>query len=252
MYVFGGATEYFDSSNNTIYHNNFVNNTNQVYQEENFNNTWNEVYPSGGNYWSDYNGTDLYSGPYQNITGSDGIGDTPYVIDANNIDHYPLMNLYSPTPFYVARTVIGQGFNTYMYFSFANYGNNSETLNETVYANTTSIESENMTLASGKSATVRFSWNTTGFAYGNYALTVTNETNTGSTNFTGGLVKVSIPGDIDGDFNVSRQDLVLLSNAYGSKPSDSNWDSNADINGDGKINLLDLVLLATHYGQHYP
>jgi len=33
----------------------------------------------------------LYSGPYQNETGSDGIGDTPYVIDENNRDRYPLM-----------------------------------------------------------------------------------------------------------------------------------------------------------------
>jgi len=33
----------------------------------------------------------LYSGPYQNETGSDGIGDTAKIIDANNIDRYPLI-----------------------------------------------------------------------------------------------------------------------------------------------------------------
>jgi hypothetical protein len=53
-------------------------------------------YPSGGNYWSSYNGTDVYSGPYQNETGSDGIGDTPYPIDANNTDRYPLIHAYVP------------------------------------------------------------------------------------------------------------------------------------------------------------
>jgi len=37
-------------------------------------------YPSGGNYWSDYIGIDA---------NHDGIGDTPYTIDANNIDRYP-------------------------------------------------------------------------------------------------------------------------------------------------------------------
>ena len=37
-----------------------------------------------GNYWSDYNGT-----------GSNGIGGTPYVIDANNADNHPLMGMFS-------------------------------------------------------------------------------------------------------------------------------------------------------------
>ncbi len=79
------------SSNNTIYKNNFANNNNQVYSS-NSTNVWDNG--SVGNYWSDYNGTDLYSGPYQNVTGSDGIGDTPYVIVANNIDDYPLMGTF--------------------------------------------------------------------------------------------------------------------------------------------------------------
>lgn len=53
--------------------------------------TWDNGYPSGGNYWIGYVSTDKFSGPYQNITGSDGIGDTPYVIDGDDIDHYPFM-----------------------------------------------------------------------------------------------------------------------------------------------------------------
>jgi len=88
----------YSSSNNTIYHNNFVNNTIQV-GSNNSTNTWDNGYPSGGNYWSDYNGTDLYRGAYQNTTGSDGIGDTHYTIDTNNTDNYPLIGTFgSPTP----------------------------------------------------------------------------------------------------------------------------------------------------------
>ena len=40
----------------------------------------------------------MFSGPYQNETGSDGIGDTPYVINADNIDNYPLGEPWSPKP----------------------------------------------------------------------------------------------------------------------------------------------------------
>ncbi len=74
------------TENNTVYHNNFINNTQQV-SETGANTVWDDGYPSGGNYWSDYNGTDA------NL---DGIGDTPYVIDENNKDNYPLMY---PRPF---------------------------------------------------------------------------------------------------------------------------------------------------------
>jgi parallel beta-helix repeat protein len=84
-----------DSSYNSIFHNNIVNKGKQI--DVNRTNIWDEEYPSGGNYWSDYSGSDLYSGPYQNKTGSDGIGDTPYVIDADNEDKYPLIDPY-PLP----------------------------------------------------------------------------------------------------------------------------------------------------------
>ncbi len=84
------------SSHNLFYHN-LCNDSKNVLvlsaPEHGYNstNTWDNDYPAGGNYWSDYNGQDLYSGPYQNETGSDGTGDTPYIIDKYNVDRYPLM-----------------------------------------------------------------------------------------------------------------------------------------------------------------
>jgi parallel beta-helix repeat protein len=91
-----GIVLLFSSSSNKIYHNNFVIiGFAQAYADgTSLGNAWDNGYPSGGNYWVDYKGTDLYRGPYQNITGSDGIDDTPYVINSNNTDRYPLMAPY--------------------------------------------------------------------------------------------------------------------------------------------------------------
>jgi parallel beta-helix repeat protein len=83
------------STQNYIYHNNILNNTQQTYIALGSVNIWDNGYPSGGNYWSDYSGLDLFSGLYQNVTGEDGLGDTPYVIDADNVDNYPLMTPWS-------------------------------------------------------------------------------------------------------------------------------------------------------------
>ena len=80
---------YFGHENNYIYHNNFMGT--QVFDPHT--NYWDNGYSSGGNYWSDYAGVDENRGENQNIPGSDGIGDTPYIIPGdNNRDRYPLMD----------------------------------------------------------------------------------------------------------------------------------------------------------------
>lgn len=67
------------SSSNMVYYNNFINNTEQAVTMDS-QNTWDNGVE--GNYWSDYKGEDL---------NGDGIGDTPYVIDKDDQDNYPLM-----------------------------------------------------------------------------------------------------------------------------------------------------------------
>lgn len=90
---YGFLVAMYDSE---FYHNNIIGNTVQAAFYGAYVNAWDDGYPSGGNYWSDYSGVDSYGGPYQNETGSDGIGDTPYVVDENNQDSYPLMEPWIP------------------------------------------------------------------------------------------------------------------------------------------------------------
>jgi parallel beta-helix repeat protein len=83
---------WLDCASNTIYHNNFIDNADQVHCPST--NIWDNGYPSGGNYWSDYTDVDSYKGQYQNETGSDGVWDHPYVVDEDNQDKYPLTKPY--------------------------------------------------------------------------------------------------------------------------------------------------------------
>ncbi len=68
--------------NDKFYNNNFVNNSQQVsLSSSSIVEVWDND-ASGGNYWSDYNGTDA---------DGDGIGDSPYAVSISNTDRYPLM-----------------------------------------------------------------------------------------------------------------------------------------------------------------
>lgn len=81
-----------------MYHNDFVNNSRQIIDGLGNENQYDDGYPSGGNFWNDYKGLDLLSGPNQDQPGSDGKGDAPHVIDSNTSDNYPLMKLQIHTP----------------------------------------------------------------------------------------------------------------------------------------------------------
>ena len=75
--------ELYNSTHNSIHHNRFVNNTVQGASRENSTNFWDNG--SEGNYWSDY------EEKYPNATEIDGIWGTPYVIDSDNVDYYPIV-----------------------------------------------------------------------------------------------------------------------------------------------------------------
>lgn len=172
-----------------------------------------------------------------------------------------------------SKTVVGQGYSMLVDVTTANQGEFTETFNVTAYANTTVIVSENVTLPAGNSSTVTFTWDTSGFGYGNYTVSayvwpVQGETYTSDNTFTDGTVIISHVGDITGDSKCDIQDLARVSAAYGSlrvnDPSDSRYGQywhpatcstcphtpNADITNDGKVDIADLARTSGNFGWH--
>lgn len=152
------------------------------------------------------------------------------------------------------KTVVGQGYNDRINVTVANEGDFTETFNVTTYADKTTIEIKEVTLASGDSITITFTWNTTGFAYGNYTISATadqvpGETDIADNTLVDGWVVVTIPGDINGDYKVDHMDLLLLASAYGSEVGDPRYIPEADIDCNGKVDHRDLLILASNYGK---
>lgn len=100
----GEAMRIWDfSTNNIIYGNNFINNTSQIsiltrgepeLRYTPIPNSWDNG--TVGNYWSDY----LTKYPKATEIEYSGIGDTPYLIDENNIDNFPLMKSVGTSKFH--------------------------------------------------------------------------------------------------------------------------------------------------------
>jgi parallel beta-helix repeat protein len=77
-----GITIYGDSIENGVYHNNFIDNNQQASTQFAGSAAWDNG--SEGNYWIDYTGVDA---------NGDGRGDTPYMIEEESQDRYPLMQV---------------------------------------------------------------------------------------------------------------------------------------------------------------
>jgi hypothetical protein len=153
--------------------------------------------------------------------------------------------------------VVGKGYNVTANVTVQNEGSFWETFNVSLYANTTLVATAKVTnLSPGVHVSLVLLWNTAGFAYGNYSITAkaaipSNETNTANDVGAGGMIKVSIPGDVDGDQNVTILDVVRITSIYYFTRGMPKFSPNCDIDGHGKITILDVVICTSHYGQKW-
>ena len=272
----------YDSFNNTFVHNNVIENKRQVSIDwwnatKGSTNTWNSTYPSGGNYWSNYDGTDLYSGPYQNETGSDGIGDIPYVINENNQDNYPLMNPWTPTSTVITATIDidpntlnlksrGKWITAYIElpegYNVSDIDVSSIMLNGTVpvdlsvpmavgdYDNDSVLD---LMVCFNRTDVINYIL-AQAISFGNVTLTISGSLWSGTPFMGSCIIAVSdLAGDVNCDGVVDIYDISGACLSYDSKEGESNWNPNANYAPPyNKIDIFDIVTIACHYGETYP
>jgi len=90
-----------------------------------------------------------------------------------------------------------------------------------------------------------------GIKCGNVTLTLTGQL-ADLTLFEGSdVIRVKMPGDVNGDGKVNICDIVLAAKAYGSYPSHPRWNPMADENEDNKIGIIDIIIIAINLGKTY-
>jgi len=259
-----------DSNNNTLYHNNLINNIKNAYDTGT--NQWNSG--SEGNYYSDYTGID---------TDGDGIGDTPYNISggAGAQDRYPLMQPWNeggsefisigsasaPTNSTITIPVSVANVTNILRISFDLLYNSSVISVSSVSANEsftgssitsnnnnvngiTSIVLTNSNLISAPAETpvIDIAFNITGGSGSSTTLDLQNvEFSDAEFNpytpavVVDGQITAGIKGDFNGNGRVDIGDVAKVAFMVAGKVPE---DVNADFNGNGRVDIGDAAKIA--------
>lgn len=213
---------------------------------------WGDLYlsvpPGSGEDWYDvelflYDGYDILEDHYYS---------------ANNT-HLPQIMQHDVTVMEVAanRYVVSQGYSTQINVTICNTGHYMEEVNVTTSANGTLLDTRQLNLTSGEATSIIFSWETSSESIGNHTISSTldpvdGEVNIEDNTLTGEPVLVTIPGDVDGDYEVDIFDIVTIASDYGVVEGDPEYDPISDINGNGVIDIFDIVIAAGNYGSSFP
>lgn len=170
------------------------------------------------------------------------------------------------TPYASHNTTAYRGEIVYIEVGVQNEGEARETVEVRCFANSSLIQSRQVTLTSGQYYSIVFQWNTTGCKPGSYvisayAVAVVGELDLTDNSLTDGSVVVRIFGDIVSVFGgtiqpvpdgrVDIDDFGIVIGHYGCAVPWPHpvWDAVADVNEDGVVEIDDIMLVGSHYGE---
>jgi hypothetical protein len=170
--------------------------------------------------------------------------------------HSQLIHDLSIFSVHLAKTIIGQGYTLRIDVDVKNEGDFAEDFDVTVdlvAGEVNYLSIFGVHLVEGGSTTFTFNWNTAGYAKGTYSVTahvsqVPYEIDVSDNTFTDGTVKVTIPGDVDGDFFVNIKDATQIGLYWMQIVPPA--PANVDINGDGIINIKDATIIGVNWLKH--
>ncbi|HEY4674769.1 MAG TPA: NosD domain-containing protein [Candidatus Bathyarchaeia archaeon] len=225
------------SNDNLVYHNNFINNSEQFSLEQSYNDIWDGGYYVGGNYWSDHVYNDTYWGVSQNITGSDGVIDVSYQVSTNSTseDRFPFsqadgwmvvpeVNVTSPLngTYRVNTLTLALSLNKPALVSYSLDDQANSTL------------AENLTLSDllVGAHSVRV-----------YTVDTLYQEASSEAQFT-----ITFVGDLNLDMIVDIVDISMVASHFGETLGSQEWNSDMDLNGDNEIEIVDITIVAQQFG----
>jgi outer membrane protein assembly factor BamB len=219
------------------------------------NKTWDLTLPSPGLHTVYVNVTDNATTP---VTAKSNIATAAILTHGHDITIAAVTIGYQEC----SKTIVDQNQSIRLYVMVANLGNYTEAFSVTAFIKGSTIATQiinsslmHPSLPSGNYSVITFLWYTGSLVYpiGNYTISANATLTTGETNiwtgpFTYGTVKVTIPGDINGDGIVNILDGALIGEYWGMSVNPP-APANVDINDDGIINIKDGAIVGANWGK---
>jgi hypothetical protein len=208
------------------------------------------------------------------------IGDVVHDYKIDNKDAYAVASKFSwhGSPFgnhdvavtnvAVPKKVVFQGCCVDINVTVENQGDYDETFDLQLQGNDSTVQTKSVSISSHSSTIVALTWNTSGWAKGNYTIGaiawLIPDIDSGDNSMTGGWIIVSMVGDIRDkyggppDGKCTAPDVSYICSLYGVKYPDPKYDPDCDQTSrnygvpDWQITAPDVSLVSSHFGEVDP